>query len=245
MRGLALVFAFALLPAAAQAQTEQPAIVSATQKEGRITVEWELPSGEWENDLVELGKTRDTSGFEGGFRDRDVVDVIPPRAAQREATFLRVRPGTYFVHVSMLRKQCSDDPDDESCITPTWSDVKKVVVPESAAPQRYRGSTSQGRKVSFTIDGRQVKNFSIGYFAPCARGFQRGRLEGADFRLRRDRTFGNRSRVRFTDGSTARIRLRGKLRGENRARGTFRYTSRGSLAGACGSGTFTWRAKAT
>ena len=244
MRGLALVFAIVLFPAAAQAQTEQPTITSLGQKEGRITVNWELPSDEWENDLVELGKTDDTSGFEGGFRDRDVVDVIPPRAAQRQATFFRVKPGAYFVHVSMLRKRCQDV-DDESCITPTWSEVKKIVVPESAVPQRYRGSTSQGKNVSFTVDGRRVKNFKIGYFAPCAFGSQRGSGVTRRIRLRDDRTFRKRVRVRFSDGSTARIRIRGRLRGKKRARGTFKYRSRGSLAGACGSGVIDWNAKVT
>jgi hypothetical protein len=143
----------------------------------------------------------------------------------------------------MLAKECSDDIDDESCIEPTWSDVRKVVVPQSAVPQRYRGDTSQGRNVSFTIDGRRVENFRIGYFAPCAFGFQRGSGVTRRIRLRRDRTFRKRVRVRFTDGSTARIRIRGKLRGKNRARGTFRYRSRGSIAGACGSGPITWTAK--
>jgi hypothetical protein len=241
MRALALVFAVALLPASAQAQDEVPTIVFAGQEDGRITVKWQLPSDEWKNDLVELGRSSDTSGFEGGFRDRDVVDVIPPRAAQREATFIRVRPGTYFVHVSMLRKRCQGA-DDESCITPTWSEVKKVVVPESAVPRRYRGATSQDRNVSFTVEGRKVMDFTIGYFTLCARGFQRGRLEARNLRLRRDGTFRERARFRNSDGSTARIRLRGKLRGQKRARGTFNVRARGTPAGACGSGRITWRA---
>lgn len=242
MRALALVFAVALLPATAQAQDEVPTIVSAGQDKGRVTVKWELPSTEWENDLVELGRSSDTSGFEGAFRDRDVVDVLAPRAADRRGTFLRVRPGTYFVHVSMLRKRCQG-PDDESCITPTWSDVKKVVVPESAVPRRYNGETSQGKNVSFEVDGRTVRDFEIGYFAPCTRGFQRGSGVTRRIRLRGDGTFRKRVRIHFDDGSTARVRIRGRLRGKHRARGSFKYTSRGSPAGACGTGAVDWSAK--
>lgn len=242
MRALAFVFAIALFPAAAQAQDEVPTIVSATQAEGRITVKWELPSNEWENDLAELGRSSDTSGFEGGFRNRDIVDVIPPRAAQRQVTFLRVRPGTYYVHVSMLRKECQDV-DDESCITPTWSEVVKVVVPESAVPRRFRGDTSQDRNVSFMIKGRKVVDFAIGYFALCARGFQRGRLEAPDLRLHRDGTFGDRALFRNSDGSTTRVRLRGRLRGAKRARGTFKVRAFGTPAGRCGSGRIRWSAR--
>jgi hypothetical protein len=241
MRALALVFAVALLPATAQAQDEVPTIVSTGQEKGRITVKWELPSDEWENDLVELGRSSDTSGFEGAFRDRDLVDVVPPRAEQRQVTFLRVRPGTYFVHVSMLRKRCQG-PDDESCITPTWSEVRKVVVPESAVPRRYHGETSQGKAISFTVVGRKVVDLTIGYATACERGFQRGRFEAPDLRLHRDGTFDDRARFHAPDGSTTRLRLTGDLRGSKRARGTFKVRARGTPAGACGSGRITWRA---
>src|SRR5688572_2078876 len=229
MRALAVVFAVALLPATAQAQEEVPRIVSATQEGGRITVRWELPSSEWENDLAELGRSSDTSGFEGAFRNGDLVDVVPPRASQRQVTFLRVRPGTYYVHVSMLRKECQGE-DDESCITPTWSEVVKVVVPESAVPRRYSGDTSQGRSVRFTVEGRKVVDFTIGFFTVCARGFQRGRLEAPDLRLHRDGTFADRARFRNSDGSTTRVRVRGRLRGAKRARGTFEVRAFGTPA---------------
>ena len=239
MRLLVPVLALALLlPATAGAQA--PTIVSANQEDGRITVRWELPSDAYENDLVELSRSRETNA-RGEFRD--IVDVIPPRAAQRQATFLRVRPGTYYVHVSAVRKECGvDEPD--SCFDAVWSEIEEVVVPESILPRRYRGTTGQGRQVSFTVDGRRVKNFRISYFAPCTRGFQRGRGLTPRMRLRRDGTFGKRIRVRFTDGSTGRVRIRGRLRGRKRARGTFRYRSRGSLAGACSTGTVNWRARA-
>jgi hypothetical protein len=223
---------------------EAPTVTSVGQKNGRITMHWKLPSDAWKTDLVELGKSSDTAR-DGAFRDRDLVDVYPPGAAATSYTFDRVNPGTYFVHVSALRKRCTG-PEDESCIFETWSPVKKIVVPKPKVPvkRRYAGRTSQGRRISFTVVGDRVRNLRIGYFAPCRFGYQRGTLtvSGPGLKLRRDNTFRDRARLFSSDGSRSLIRLFGRLRGTKRATGTFKYTSRGSAAGACGTGSLTWRA---
>ena len=93
------------------------------------------------------------------------------------------------------------------------------------------------------MKGRKVVDFTIGYFTLCARGFQRGRLEGPDLRLHRDGTFRDRALFRNSDGSTTRVRLRGRLRGAKRARGTFKVRAFGTPAGRCGSGRIRWSAR--
>jgi hypothetical protein len=175
------------------------------------------------------------------------MDIVVPTATQRSATFIKQDPGTYHVHVGSLKKRCSDDPEDESCITSEWSATKKIVVPKPPPPRRYAGRTSQNRKVGFTFDPvtNRVRNFTIGYRSRCAFGSQQGRLRvgGLGLRVRRDRTFSDRVRLFGNDGSTSRVRVRGRLRGRNRATGTFRITSRNTPAGSCDTGPISWRAR--
>ena len=241
--GLAAGIAFALLPATAGAVP--PTITSLTQKDGRITVKWRLASDEYKNDLVELADDPATAN-DGAFLNRNIFDVVVPTSAQRSATFVKVDPGTYYVHVGSVTKRCSDDPDDESCIEPEWSATKKIVVPKPPAPRRYAGRTSQGRKVSFTFDleTKRIRNFTIGYRSRCAFGRQRGRLRtsGRGFPVRGG-TFSNRARLFGDDGSTSSVRVRGRLRGKRRATGTFRIIARNTPAGRCDSGPVTWKAR--
>jgi hypothetical protein len=242
--GLAVGIAFALLPATAGAVP--PTITSLTQKDGRITVKWRLASDDYKNDLVELADDPATAR-DGAFVNSNIFDVVVPTAAQRSATFIKVDdPGAYYVHVGSVAKRCSDDPDDESCITTEWSATKKIVVPKPPAPRRYRGRTSQGRKMSFTFDvvANRIRNFTIGYRSRCAFGRQTGRVRasGPGLRLRRDRTFSDRVRLFGNDGSRSSVRVRGRLRGKRRATGTFRIIATNTPAGRCDSGAIRWRA---
>ena len=247
MRRLGLAAACALLLLPASAAAAPPTITSVKQKDGKITVRWRLASDEYKSDTAELASRPDTGGSEGEFRIRYTEDVVPLKGDQRSATFVKIdRPGAYYVHVSSLKKRCSDDPEDESCITPEWSDVKKIVIPRPPPAKRYRGRTSQGRKISFTVREGRVRNLRIGYATRCTFGRQTGRLTntGRGLRVRRDRRFSNRVRLVGNDGSRSRVRFGGRLRGKSRAAGTFRLNARGTPAGACSTGDVTWRARA-
>jgi hypothetical protein len=242
--GLAAALAFVVLPASAWAAP--PTITSLTQKDGRITVKWQLAGDEYKNDLVELADDPATAR-DGAFLNRNIFDVVVPTAAQRSATFIKVDdPGTYYVHVGSVTKRCSDDPDDNSCVDPEWSATKKIVVPKPPPPRRYTGRTSQGRRMSFTFDvaENRIRNFSIGYRARCAFGRQTGRFGFGrpGLRLRRDRTFSDRVRLFGDDGSRSSVRVRGRLRGKRRATGTFRIIATNTPAGRCDSGAISWRA---
>jgi hypothetical protein len=216
--------------------------LSVGHEDGRVTARWKLPRGRYVAGLIEVARKKKRKA-NGAFRDRSVVDYEFFERRARRWTSAYVGPGTYFVHVAAELKICGEG-QDEGCGRYGWSKVVRVVVPGSEGPRHFKGRTSQGNRISFTIFSDRVTGMHIGYSYSCQRGSRSGSASLGSTVLSPGGGFSDHDDWAFSDGSTGDSLIRGHLRGPLRATGTFRFTTRGGINGSCDTGRVRWSAAA-
>ena len=218
-----------------------PTRVRAHREGRRIFMRWRLPAGRYTAGLVEVSrrKARNADGFTGRLFDFDYIEKRVNRWHS-----IRLDPGTYYAHVGAELNICGIG-QDEGCGRYGWSKVVRVVIPKPPpppVPRRFRGRTTQGRRVAFTVFDGEVSSIRISYRFNCDRGTRTGTATLGSADLSRSGSFRDHDDWLFTDGSTGDSWITGGLRGRNRARGTFRFVTRGGFNGGCSTGLVRWRA---